>query len=195
MHKVTSQLSSRGACHCGLVGISVALVFLAIAAQAAEKPPDNSADINAIRANIDSYVAAYNRGDAKAVAAHWSDSGEWISPSGERFQGKQAIEKELQTSVRREQGRAHRSIAPVHSPCVARCCHRRRHGSRPSPGEPPSDSTYLAVNVKKDGQWKLDTVRETEVPEAAPRLRPFRIWHGWRANGPTPVPKQPARPT
>ena len=25
--------------------------------------------------------AAYNRGDAKAVASQWSDSGEWISPA------------------------------------------------------------------------------------------------------------------
>ena len=33
------------------------------------------------------------------------------------------------------------------------------------PSEPPSDSTYLAVDVKEGGQWKLNTVRETDVPE------------------------------
>ena len=41
------------------------------------------------------------------------------------------------------------------------------------PGESPSDSTYLAVHVKKDGQWKLDTVRETEVPEAPAASTPL----------------------
>ena len=66
------------------------------------------AEESAIRATIDSYVAAYNRGDAKAVAAHWSESGEWISPAGQRFQGKQAIEKEMQSLFKREQGGAHR---------------------------------------------------------------------------------------
>ena len=34
------------------------------------------------------------------------------------------------------------------------------------PSGPPSESTYLAVHVKKGGHWKLDTVRETDVPES-----------------------------
>jgi hypothetical protein len=44
---------------------------------------------------VTSYIEAYNRGDAKAVAAHWSDTGQWTSPSGERFNGREAIEKQL----------------------------------------------------------------------------------------------------
>jgi hypothetical protein len=42
------------------------------------------------------------------------------------------------------------------------------------PGESPSDSTYLAVHVKKGGQWKLDSVRETEVPEEPPTSSPLQ---------------------
>ncbi len=174
MHKVTLQLSSRGARHCGLVGISVALVFLAIAAQAAEKPPDNSADVNAIRANIESYVAAYNRGDAKAVAAHWSDCGEWVSPLGERFQGKRAIERELRTLFAENKGVRIEVLQPsirLLSPDVA-----VEEGTVRvvRSDEPASDSTYLAINVKKDGKWKLDTVRETEVVETAPATSPLQ---------------------
>ena len=33
----------------------------------------------AILKSIATYVDAYNRGDAKAVAEHWSDTGEWMS--------------------------------------------------------------------------------------------------------------------
>src|SRR5208337_2132615 len=68
------------------------------------KKPVAEAEESAVRATIDSYVAAYNRGDAKAVAAHWSASGEWISPAGERFQGRQAIEKEMQSLFGEEKG-------------------------------------------------------------------------------------------
>ena len=36
------------------------------------------------------------------------------------------------------------------------------------PDEEPSDSTYIAIHVKRDGEWKLDSVRETSIPEAPP---------------------------
>ena len=123
------------------------------------------AEESAIRATIDSYVAAYNRGDAKAVAAHWSESGEWISPSGQRFQGKPAIEKEMQTLFNENKGVRIEVINPsirMVSPQVA-----IEEGTVRviRPAEPPSESTYLAVDVKEDGRWKLNTVRETDVPE------------------------------
>ncbi len=174
MYRATSQLSSRGACHCGLVAMSAALLFLAVCAPANAKPSDDSADVNAIRANIDAYVAAYNRGDAKAVAAYWSDTAEWISPSGERFEGKQAIERELQTLFAENKGVRIEVIRPsirLISPDVA-----VEEGTVRvlRPEEPANDSTYLAVDVKKNGQWKLDTVRETEVPEAAPTASPLQ---------------------
>jgi len=133
---------------------------------AAEKRKSEKSDQDAIRAAIDSYVAAYNRGDANAVAAHWSESGEWISPAGERFQGKQAIEKEMLSLFSGEKGVRIEVVNPsvrIVSPDVAieegtvRVIH---------PSEPPTESTYLAVDVKENGQWKINTVRETEVPEA-----------------------------
>jgi hypothetical protein len=31
-------------------------------------------------------------------------------------------------------------------------------------GEAPAESTYMAVHVKRDGRWLLDSVRETELP-------------------------------
>jgi uncharacterized protein (TIGR02246 family) len=154
--------------------MSAALLFLAVCAQANAKPSDDSADVNAIRANIDAYVVAYNRGDAKAVAAYWSDSAEWISPSGERFEGKQAIERELQTLFAENKGVRIEVLRPsvrLISPDVA-----IEEGTVRvfRPDEPANDSTYLAVDVKKNGQWKLDTVRETEVPEAATAASPLQ---------------------
>jgi uncharacterized protein (TIGR02246 family) len=155
----------RGAVRYALAALSAILV-LAVSAQAAEKKPKSSADENAIRAAVESYVAAYNRGDAKAVAAHWSESGQWISPSGQRFQGKQAIEKEMQSLFNDNKGVRIEVISPsirMVSPEVA-----IEEGTVRviRPAEPPSDSTYLAVDVKEGGRWKLNTVRETDLPEA-----------------------------
>ncbi len=156
-----------------LPAAAAAVVVLAIGAQAADKKPADTSDEAAIRAAVESYVAAYNRGDAKAVAAHWSDSGQWISPSGERFQGKQAIEKELRSLLAQNKGvriEVTRPTIRIISPDAA-----IEEGTARvfQPAEPPSESTYLAVHVKKDGHWKLDTVRETEIPAAPPANSPL----------------------
>ncbi len=53
--------------------------------QAAEGAP-TSDDEARIRKAIGSYVDAFNKGDAAAVAAHWSKAGEWIDPEGTPIQ-------------------------------------------------------------------------------------------------------------
>jgi uncharacterized protein (TIGR02246 family) len=157
-----------------VLAVMSATLILAVSTQAAEKKLDSSSDENAIRAAVKSYVAAYNRGDAKAVASHWGESAEWISPSGERFQGRQAIEKEMESIFAENKGVRIEVINPsirLVSPDVA-----MEEGTVRviQPAEPPHDSTYLAIHVKKDGQWKMDSVRETDVPDvpaASPQLQ------------------------
>jgi uncharacterized protein (TIGR02246 family) len=143
-------------------------VSAAPASQAQEKKSESKSDEKAIRAAVETYVAAYNRADAKAVAAHWSDTGEWTSPSGQRFRGRQAIEKELKTLFAENKGMRIEVLKPVVRLVSADAAVEEGTVRAIRPGEPPSDSTYVAVHVKKDGQWKLDSVHETEVAEAAP---------------------------
>ena len=58
-------------------------------------PPDPSAADNAaIRAGSEAFVAAFNEGDAKAVAALWTEHGEYIDDSGRTIAGRDAIEKD-----------------------------------------------------------------------------------------------------
>jgi uncharacterized protein (TIGR02246 family) len=143
---------------------TVAILTVPILSAEKTKPGENS-DESAIRAAIDSYVAAYNRGDAKAVAALWSENGEWLSPSGQKFQGREAIEREMQSMFDDDKGVHIEVINPTIrtvSPDTAieegtvRVIH---------PTDPPSESTYLAVDVKENGRWKLNTVRETDLPD------------------------------
>ena len=151
-----------------------ATLICAVSAQAGEKKPKSGSDESAIRAAVDSYVAAYNRGDPKAVASHWSESGEWISPSGQRFQGRPAIEKEMESLFAENKGVRIECVSPsvrLISPDVA-----MEEGTVRviRPGEGPSESTYLAIHVKKDGQWKMDSVRETDVPEVPAVTSPLQ---------------------
>lgn len=155
--------------------LAIAIAFcLVLPLTAAEKKEEKQSDEDSIRAAVQSYVAAYNRGDAKAVASHWSDSGEWISPSGQRFQGRDAIEKEMK-ALFAEVGKAQIEVLNPSIRVVSGDVAIEDGTVRViQPGDLPVDSTYVAIHVKKDGQWKLDTVRETEIPEAAPANSPLQ---------------------
>lgn len=148
----------------------VTALSLAVSARAAEKKksdgkPAAVADETAIRAAVDSYVDAYNRGDAKAVAEHWSESGEWISPTGLRFQGRPAIEKQLCALFSEHKGvRIEVSRPSIRIVCADAAVEEGTVRVL-RPAAAPIESTYLAIHVKKGGQWKLDSVHETNVPD------------------------------
>lgn len=129
---------------------------------AAESPA--SADEQEIRAAVASYVQAFNRGDAKAMASQWTETGEYISPDGDRVNGRQNLEKEFVENFATEPGRhveildyTVRQIAPGVAVEEGRALMTRA-------GDDPDETTYLAIHVKKDGKWLLDSIRETEVP-------------------------------
>jgi uncharacterized protein (TIGR02246 family) len=162
---MSSSLSGRIA-GCWLLVVMAAVLTLTASVGAADtKKPGDKSDEDAIRAAVESYVAAYNRGDAKAVAAHWRESAEWTSPSGQRFQGRPAIEKEMETMFAENKGVHIEVINPsirFVSPDVA-----VEEGTVRviRSAEAPDDATYLAIHVKADGKWKLDSVHETSAPE------------------------------
>jgi uncharacterized protein (TIGR02246 family) len=152
-----------------LLATAASVVIVAVSLGAAEKQAAGKSDEEAIRAAIKSYEAAYNRGDAKALAAHWGANAEWVSPSGERFQGREAIEREMETMFAEAKGLKIEVLDPsvrLVSPEVA-----LEEGTVrvTRPNEPSSTSTYVAVHAKKNGQWKLESVRETSTPDVQPQ--------------------------
>jgi len=144
------------------------LLLFALPALAADVPGRPASDEGAIRAAVESYVDAYNRGAARAVAAHWSESGEWVSPSGRRVRGRGAIEGEMKAlfaaspAVRIE-------VEPPRIRLISKdVAVEDGVGRVLRPSESPTEATYLAIHVKQGGDWKLDSVRETDVPVDPP---------------------------
>ena len=173
MFRTLGKPWARSAGYGALTSMLATLVF-AVSLQAAEKTPAGSSEEMAVRTAMGSYVAAYNRGDAQAVASHWSESGEWTSPSGQRFQGRTAIEKELQSIFAENKGVRIEGINPTVRLVWPEKAIAEGTVRVTRPGALPSESTYMAVEVKKDGQWKLESVRETKVadaPAASPQLQ------------------------
>jgi hypothetical protein len=55
---------------------------------------DESPDLAAVRKTADEFAKAFNKGDAKAVAAFWTKEGEYVGPDGEVIRGREALEKQ-----------------------------------------------------------------------------------------------------
>ncbi len=148
--------------------ISSALLLLLFACPllAADQAEQADKDLAAIRAAVDSYVAAYNRGDAQAVAQHWSEKGEWITPLGNRIVGRQAIAQAMEVFFAAEKGIQIEVIDPRVRLITPDVAIEEGTARVTEPGESPNNATYVAIHVKQDGNWKLDSVHETTIPAA-----------------------------
>jgi uncharacterized protein (TIGR02246 family) len=158
---------------------TLAFIVIASSFTYAETPKaSREKDEAEIRSAIDAYVKAYNASDAQAVANLWSEEGEWVSPQGERLHTRKAIAAELAQMFK---------LAPKLSIEIAKPSIRfitndvaieEGHVTVFNAGEITSEATYTAIHVKRDGQWQLDSVRETEIPDliAAPEQLQDLAW-------------------
>ncbi|MDZ4782796.1 MAG: SgcJ/EcaC family oxidoreductase [Planctomycetia bacterium] len=120
-------------------------------------------DEAAVRAAIDSYVEAYNRGDVEAVLAHWADDAEYLLSGGERVQGRDALREVFAESLA-EENRASITVANPHVRILSDTVATEEGAATMTrTGETPEETSYLAIYVKQGDAWKLTTVRETEV--------------------------------
>jgi uncharacterized protein (TIGR02246 family) len=128
-----------------------------------------AADEAAIRKAVVSYVAAFNQGNAKALAAMWSPEAVYTNPlSGQQVVGREAIEKQFAAIFVEAKGaklEAKSDSIQFVSPNVA-----VEQGTAKviRPDQAPEESEYTAVYVKREGQWLLDRVTEEDVPAPVP---------------------------
>jgi uncharacterized protein (TIGR02246 family) len=131
---------------------------------AAEKEPQAAAR-QAIEAAVQSYTQAFNKHDAKALAAHWSPSGVHTdSETGQRTVGREAIEKLFAAEF--QEGEVQSIEITLESVRLVTSDVAVVEGSAAvamQDGE-ASDSTFSAVFVKQDGKWLLDSAHETNLP-------------------------------
>jgi uncharacterized protein (TIGR02246 family) len=138
---------------------------------------DQAADEATIRAAIESYVKAYNAGDAKTLASLWSERAVYQNPlTGIEVTGREAIEEEFKAVLEEFKGSQLavevQSIDFV-SPNVA-----VEHGVAKVVGTDgePEISEYAAVHVRQGDQWFMDRVTEKEpvtVPSHYEQLKPL----------------------
>lgn len=135
--------------------------FAATIAAEADQRVNNDA---AIRKAVAAYVDAFNKADAKALAAMWSPEAVYTNPlSGAQVVGREAIEKQFAGIFAESQGvklEAMTDSIQFISPSVA-----VESGSAilTDSKETVEQSDYTAIYVKRDDAWLLDRVTEEDV--------------------------------
>jgi uncharacterized protein (TIGR02246 family) len=158
-----------------LLKLYLVIVFVLGSLAVALAEDKSTQDEIAIKRTIKSYVEAFNRGDAKALAAHWTINGTFIGPSGEEFVGRDKLEAALKNLFKQNKG-IKLEVTPlaiyVESPNKAIeegvAVTTRSDGDREL-------TRYVAKHVKDDGKWKIAKLREVVPLDASPHYEKLKV--------------------
>jgi len=137
-----------------------------------ESPGNSSKSANnneaGIRKSITSYVEAFNKGDAKSVASHWNEDGEFMTPAGDKLRGRLQLENNFAAYFKKTKDAKiellNTSIEFL-SPSVAQETGIARVLV---PGQEPSETEYEAIHVRTSTGWKIDRVHEQQPSGPSP---------------------------
>jgi uncharacterized protein (TIGR02246 family) len=134
-------------------------------------PEAARAEEKAIRKVIDSFSAAYNKGDLEGLLACWTEDAQFISESGKVYRGKAQVGVLLKKSLASNKGakqsiqtRSIRFVKPDVAIEEGLVNLTSRDGAVDS-------GPFETVWVKLDGRWSISQVRD--LPETAEEDRPI----------------------
>jgi uncharacterized protein (TIGR02246 family) len=141
--------------------ILAALAMLLLACGVAPGQAGNKQEVDALVKQADAFVAAFNKGDATALAGFWTPEGLYRDQKGREVKGRDAITKEFESFFSHNKGLklrinigAFRFVTPdvVVEEGTTEVLH--------PDGSPPSPAAYVMLHVKKDDKWYIDIVKE-----------------------------------
>ena len=139
--------------------VAAVAVFLAIGTVHAQSPGKEGSGSGK---RAQAFIAAFNKGDAKAVAAFWTPDGDYTDQDGEKYKGRAALEKLYEKVFAQNKG----AKLTIHVGAL------RQIGTdtaieegvtevAPTEGGLPSVAAFMAVLVKKDGEWYFESVHDS----------------------------------
>ena len=154
---------------CGAAALAIAQFSAAgRPAPAADDKAKTAAPAEAKGARAAEFVAAFDKGDAKAVAAFWTPDGDYIDQLGRRYKGRAEIEKLYAKLFAANKGA--KLTVTVTSARLVGADAAIEDGETevtPADGGPATTGAFTAVLVKKDGAWYFESVRETVAHPAS----------------------------
>ncbi|HEV3165605.1 MAG TPA: SgcJ/EcaC family oxidoreductase [Isosphaeraceae bacterium] len=130
-----------------------------------------SVDENAIHAMVDSFLRAYNAGDAKALASQFTEDAEVVDVDGTRHHGRDVIEKLFTATFTGSPGvRMTATVDSLRFLSADVAKEEGRSTMTPASGGPVS-RRYTVLYVKRGDRWLHDSVREEPELQIRPHDR------------------------
>jgi uncharacterized protein (TIGR02246 family) len=151
-------------------GLGLFLVSLAWA----EDAKANAKEENALKARAEEFIAAFNKGDAEAVAAFWLPDGDYVDQTGNTLSGRKAIQAAFEKQFAAAKGGKLKIMTKSLRLVNGDLAIGDGTTEVTYPGDaPPIGTRYTAIHVKKDGQWYLASVRDAVLvpPSSHPHLK------------------------
>jgi uncharacterized protein (TIGR02246 family) len=142
----------------GLAAVLAAVAFVAVSRSSADDKEQPA------KGSREAFIAAFNKGDAKGVAAFWTTNATYVDQVGREFKGREAIQQLYEKVFAARKGAKlaiHLMSATQVSPDVA--VEDGITEVTPAEGGLPTAARFTAVLVKKDGEWYLQSVRDAVV--------------------------------
>ncbi len=142
--------------------LPAALSLLLIASTSALADNKNNAEEGkALKGRAEAFIAAFNKGEAAALADFWLPDGDYVDQAGHALSGREAIAAAFEKQF---------AVAKGAKLVIRTGSLRFMNGDvaiedgtteivYPN-GIPPTGARYTAVHVKKEGQWYLASVRD-----------------------------------
>jgi len=108
------------------------------------------------------FIAAYDKGDAAAVAAIWTEDATYVDQTGRETKGRKAIEKLYARTFAEQKGAKldiHITSKKMLTPDVA--LQEGITEVKLADGSPAFATAFAAVLVKKDGEWYIESCRDS----------------------------------
>lgn len=127
----------------------------------AGKGPKESGDTAAIKEAGQSFVRAYLSGDAKAMANHWTEKGEYFADDGTILRGRAEIEKAYTALFAKKGAHTEAEIDITSIRFLSRDTAIEEGYFKVRSGkEAATSSKYSVLHVREDGKWLMAVVRE-----------------------------------
>jgi uncharacterized protein (TIGR02246 family) len=133
-----------------------------LAGKSAEgKAGDENADTAAVKKAGQSFLKAYLDRDAKAMAAHWTENGEYFADDGTVMRGRAEIEKAYSELFAKKNPRtdAEIDVTSIRFPSKDTAIEEGYFKVRTGKG-PPTSSKYTVLHVREGDKWLMAVVRE-----------------------------------
>jgi uncharacterized protein (TIGR02246 family) len=138
----------------------------------ANKSNQNAAIEAAVKKLAQQFAADFNKNDAKAVAAHWTEDGDYVNENGQKYLGRDAIEKEYASFFKDFPGvKMEIVVDSVRLINATTIIEDGRASIKPLPQGSPASSRYTAIHVKQGDKWLMKSVRDSRIEKSSNHSR------------------------